>query len=603
MCSSDLESRSNFSGLFSKKKLDNKDLTNLIDAEEPYEENLQKFFAESLEKDVDDLYLIESWLTPPEACTQSPDEILKTTNPENRAFKSSQVNHQSGLAYQNANDHGKKQFNAERGKSHADSSTFSTQAKIKDSTNTYRGYQNADKARHLLRKNDSEGPTKYITQLSNSFDEGIWDPVIQENMSPKRHTATTVACDTQQFSCPSLNFLSPTFNKENSFPAGMNRKFPETYPQNSHHNINTERTFGNFECKVPLHPQKGSSNHLPLKPALQNMNSSYNGFTWLDNKMLNPIATSYVAYEKQKQMNPQLPSGPLTHSNESSAVQAVTQTSCSQMPPRKYGKLQIPTNTPNGFTENWRQHHLVGQAENASLATEGHYSRVSTNDSRSWLSQKHSVNKSTKYHGFHNKQSQYNTNERTMLNDNRCKNNWIPQANYVGQNCTQFNTLGRRQEQNGGSLSDFINPSFLPLFPLVPGYKQTPAFPPLNPHLFSSPANVTFSPLPFPLSELVDIFHYDDFHHLSPLINDLLCGDTAAPYFAFPLPFNNYRPPKNRSGPANELHVRLEECYEQWRSLERERKKVRRSKLTEVCSYHGGDLYTKGFYQTASMAG
>ncbi|XP_054847587.1 meiosis-specific coiled-coil domain-containing protein MEIOC-like [Eublepharis macularius] len=564
-------SENSFSGLFPKSILENKDLTNLVSTLNPYEENTRDS-TESLKKDLDDFRLTGTWHALSDACTQSPEKVFRDAVPTNKAFKRNGINHQDSLEYQNIHSYDKKQLNNGSGKSRTDFHTFSSQARIKGSTN--KEYPKMDKARGMLGGNDPEGPSQYFSQLCNNSD-GIWDLVTEENnLSPERYTDFTTVNESQQFSFPSFYICATTSNKENSFPDGMNSKWQETYPQNAHHSINTEITFCNPECKIPEHPSKESCNSLPLKPIEQNANSSYNGYTWLDTKILNTATASCVTYGKQ--MNSQL------SSVHSSVDHSVAQPSCPQMSPvsssRKNGKLQMPNNIPSSSglstSEKHKKQSPMRCSQNASSVTsEGLCGKIPVNASPSWLSQQCSSNESAKYHRFHNKQSQYSTNERTVQNDRRGKNNRILHPGYAGLNQAQFDALRRKQDQNG-SLADFINPSFLPLFPLVSGYTHAPNFPPFNSHPFPSPVNVAFSPLPFPFSELVDLFHYDDFHHLSPLITDLFCGDVAAPCFAFPPPFNNYRPPKNRSGPANELHIHLEECYDQWRALERERKKA-----------------------------
>ncbi|XP_029429331.1 meiosis-specific coiled-coil domain-containing protein MEIOC isoform X2 [Rhinatrema bivittatum] len=75
-----------------------------------------------------------------------------------------------------------------------------------------------------------------------------------------------------------------------------------------------------------------------------------------------------------------------------------------------------------------------------------------------------------------------------------------------------------------------------------------------------------------PLMDSYDLFSYEDLGHLYPYFNDMIYGDNSFPGFVPTFGFQ--RPLKIRSGPASELHIRLEECYEQWRALEKERKKT-----------------------------
>ncbi|XP_054657065.1 meiosis-specific coiled-coil domain-containing protein MEIOC [Grus americana] len=75
-----------------------------------------------------------------------------------------------------------------------------------------------------------------------------------------------------------------------------------------------------------------------------------------------------------------------------------------------------------------------------------------------------------------------------------------------------------------------------------------------------------------PLMDSHDLFSRDDLKRFYPYFNNKIHGDSS--FSGFVPAFGFQRQVKTRSGPASELHVRLEECYEQWRALEKERKKT-----------------------------
>ncbi|NXT02946.1 MEIOC protein, partial [Jacana jacana] len=90
------------------------------------------------------------------------------------------------------------------------------------------------------------------------------------------------------------------------------------------------------------------------------------------------------------------------------------------------------------------------------------------------------------------------------------------------------------------------------------------AFPLRSPRLFGRSI--------IPLMESHSLFSRDDLKHVYPHLADKVYGDSS--FSGFGPAFGFQRQVKTRSGPASELHVRLEECYEQWRALEKERKKT-----------------------------
>ncbi|KAL9870806.1 LOW QUALITY PROTEIN: uncharacterized protein GJ701_014671 [Geothlypis trichas] len=577
----DLGSNGEFPGLPAQHWVQPKDFPNLLGSSCPQEPLQEPPEVEMLHRGLGDLQLLESWLSP---CAQR--------NPDNSSLQNSTTAPQEGFSFPNGGwnqhlctyDHGR--LNGGYEKCGSSFSPFSARNRMKESPSAQEFWK-----RGKALKNYAQGQTKYSPDLSNQPGDNFWDKVPQDShLFSKRYENFPAAHKLQSPGHPSLHFLNPP-PKENLFSGGTGRKPKESHVQNGHCGFTVGDAFNNNnynECKVNMGPKESSPQaadyDLSVKNTVQNGNySSYQGCAWLDGNSL-AAAASEIPYGKQMATSPQSSSGVSTMSGGSPTHQPSTQPSfysqlLPTLPPRKDGRLQ----TSNGVSSHLGAPHFISESqkqmrpfgrpqEGAGVNKDGRRRKFPVRFSPDWLGQQKSAGEdpAEKFHRFPKRQSQ----ESGSRDDRRGRRNWIPHLGSTAPNRQPFNAFPKKHERSGRSLSDFINSSLLPSFPFMSDFKQNPSFPLFNHQLFP-PANAFNFPLPlFPFSDLVDLFHGDDFNPLSPFMSDLFPGEIPAPCFAFPAPFNKFRPPRSRSGPANELHVCLEECHEQWRALERERKKA-----------------------------
>ncbi|XP_043911027.1 meiosis-specific coiled-coil domain-containing protein MEIOC [Protopterus annectens] len=94
----------------------------------------------------------------------------------------------------------------------------------------------------------------------------------------------------------------------------------------------------------------------------------------------------------------------------------------------------------------------------------------------------------------------------------------------------------------------------------------------LDSNIFPSRATVPPRHSVVPRMEPSDSLFHDDLSHLNPYFNDMKYGNN--PLTGFMAAFGFHRPSRIRNGPSSELSFQLEECNDQWKALEKERKKA-----------------------------
>ncbi|XP_068951945.1 meiosis-specific coiled-coil domain-containing protein MEIOC-like isoform X2 [Petaurus breviceps papuanus] len=540
---------------------------------------------ENLQSAFDDLRLVDSWLSPSDHSNHPPDNIFKSTQPDNSTFKTNAIIQPKGFSLYNEEFIQSKtnyeEMKLNNGYENCSDLNSYFQSRYKDNVSIQKEPWKPDRTNEKITKINLQEQMKFSNDLGSLavdpyiFHESHLLPKINEGMIPPPQIPLSMP--------PPLCFVNqPTFPEEN-LSAVVDRKSQETSSPNDPSNFSFMGNFEDNGCQFPM-----NSKEIPLKPfdydlsinsALQNGNcqSLFREHIWVDGNMLSPVPMENSAFVKPIVSGCQPSSGVSVLSGDSPMHQSLISPSYyAQTPPvpfyRKEGRLQVPNGVYNGLrfsnsdTKNQKRNIQTGCFPHEPLASKDHhYCKIPARLSPSCLLQQNAASEHSDRYKVHKKQN---------LDDRKGRRNLIPPPGYIGQNRQQFNIFQKKQEKNSVNMSDFINPSFLPALPLVSEFKQNPNFTPFNPSPFMPTANFTFPLSTFPFSELVDIFHRGGLNNLNPFASDLFCREVTPPFFGFPPPFNKYRPPRNRSGPANELHTQLEQCYEQWRALEKERKKT-----------------------------
>ncbi|XP_068094627.1 uncharacterized protein [Hyperolius riggenbachi] len=514
----------------------------------PYQEPARKLpDMESLQRGFEDMGLLDSWVTRPGACSPQLEDVFQDLYLENQvldgtsSFQPIEGPNQSLDSYVkfSGRDPGSKTSNV----------CLNTQKRTKDYSGLHRPTWKNDKGRGKFSRSSPTGQTNYTT------------PGAREAWGKEMYPKSSNDFSPLSIKPPAFHFNQP-FSKNHGFQP-MAQKSP--YKEGTENIYSSFPKVGNFECRdnISPHVQKESyaKSPIPMNPN-EGFPAAGQGHRWLDSESLGPPKTATSP----------LPSPASSSLSDGSPTHCPGFFSQPSLPPSsKEGSLNGTANQVSFSSfvdENQRRNKSFSRT---SPNKEGMYRNMTPSFPANWSppQQVHGHGNSDRLHKLSKRANPQNNGNA----ERKGRRTWnVPQGNArpTPPPCSPF---PRKQEPNLGTMSDFINTSFLPPFSLMSDLKQPPNFPPFNPPVFSPPTNMPFPP-PFPFSDLIDLFHYEDVNQIHPFISDLFCGEIPPPYFPFQAPFNRYRPAKNRSGPANELHLQLEECCEQWRALEKERKRT-----------------------------